>query len=232
MHPIICKIGSFTVYSYGLMLAVAFLAGSYLSVRQAKKKNIDPDPVFNLLFIVFISGLIGARLFYVIENMRYYAGNPFEIVMLSRGGLSWFGGLIAGIISGSVYLKKKKLAFYKIADLVVPFVALAQSIGRLGCFLNGCCFGEILAISMPTQVYSSLVLLIIFVLLRSLQERPYKEGSLFFLYLLLYSAKRFSVEFWRQDNPAILYGLTLFQALSILVFALALLKLIIIHKTK
>ncbi len=241
MYPIICKLGPFNIYSYGLMLAIAFLIGSTLAVFQAKKQNLNPDLIFNLCFIVFISGIIGARLLYIFENIAYYLRSPLEIIMLARGGLSWFGGLILGFLSGIIYLKKKKLSIYGVLDLMSPFVALGQAIGRVGCLLNGCCFGEISKFGLyfpvhnltliPTQIYSSLALVFIFIVLRFSQDRPHKTGEIFFAYLILYSAKRFFIEFWRADNPIILFGLTLFQLMSIAVFLLAVWKFLSIKKS-
>ena len=240
MHPIICQMGPFTIYSYGLLLVVAFLVSSTLAAFQAKKQKINPDIIFNLSFTVFISGIIGARSLYVIENITYYLRNPLEIIMLQLGGLSWFGGLILGFLSGTVYLKKKKLSIYRILDLMSPFVALGQAIGRIGCLLNGCCFGKISKFGLyfpvhklvliPTQIYSSLALVFIFIILRFLQDRPHKEGKIFFAYLLFYSIKRFFIEFWRADNEIILFGLTLFQLMGIAVFCLAVWKILLIKK--
>lgn len=235
MHPIICKLGPLTVYSYGLMLAIAFIVCSTLITAQAKKQDIPAEIAFNLAFLIFISGIIGARIFYIAMNMGYYIKNPLEIIMLQQGGLAWFGGLIFGVFSGLYYLKAKKLPVYKILDLFAPFVALGQAIGRIGCLLNGCCFGKASQFGLyfqvydaqliPTQLYSSLALLLIFFILRYLQNRPHREGQIFFTYLLLYSTKRFFIEFWRADNPTIISGLTLFQILSIAVFCVAITKL-------
>jgi len=240
MYPIICKIGPFTIYSYGLMLVVAFLINSALAALQAKKQNINPDIIFNLSFIVFISGIMGARILYVIENITYYLRNPLQIIMLQLGGLSWFGGLILGFLSGIAYLKKKKLSIYRVLDLMSPFLALGQAIGRVGCLLNGCCFGKISKFGLyfpvhklvliPTQIYSSLALVFIFIILRFLQDRPHKEGEIFFAYLLFYSIKRFFIEFWRADNEIILFGLTLFQLMSIVIFCIAAWKILLIKK--
>jgi phosphatidylglycerol:prolipoprotein diacylglycerol transferase len=242
MHPIICTLGPFTIYSYGLLLAIGFLVASGLGSLEAKRQGINPDMFFNFSFIIFISGIIGARVFYIVENISYYIKNPLDIIMLQHGGLSWFGGLGLSVISGVIYLKKKRLQVYKIFDLIVPFVALAQSLGRTGCLLNGCCFGRISrfgiyfqvheAILVPTQLYSSLILIGIFVFLRALQDRPHKIGEIFFTYLLLYSLKRFFVEFWRADNAVVFFGLTLFQVLSISIFFLSLIKLILIKRSK
>ncbi|MCX5703032.1 MAG: prolipoprotein diacylglyceryl transferase [Candidatus Omnitrophica bacterium] len=229
MHPQICKIGPFTVYSYGLMLAVAFVVSSALASLQARRQQINPDTIFNFLFLTFISGVIGARIFYIIENLSYYIKNPLEIIMLQQGGLSWFGGLIAGVSLGVRYLRNKKLPVYRVLDLVSPYLALGQAIGRVGCYLNGCCFGKVLV---PVQILSSLILIFIFIVLRFLQERPHSQGQIFFTYLLLYSVKRFFIEFWRADNPRIFQGLTLFQIISIAIFCLSLVKLLLIKKAK
>ena len=235
MYPEICQIGPFTIYSYGSMLVLAFFIGSALARSQARRQNINPGIIFNLAFIVFIWGILGARLLYVIENINYYLKNPSETIMLQHGGLSWFGGLILGVVSGIIYLKRKNLKVYTILDLVIPFVAIAQAIGRIGCLLNGCCFGKISKfglyfdthklILIPTQIYSSLILIFIFIILRFLQDRPHREGNIFFTYLLLYSVKRFFIEFWRADNEVIFFRLTLFQIISIVIFCLALIKL-------
>ncbi|MDD5596279.1 MAG: prolipoprotein diacylglyceryl transferase [Candidatus Omnitrophica bacterium] len=223
MLPEICRIGPFTIYSYGLMLAIAFVIGSGLAGIEAKKRNINREVILNLCFLALVSGIIGARLFYVLENYQFYFKYPGEIFILQHGGLSWFGGLILGFLASLLYMKKKKLSVYQILDLLAPFIALGQAFGRVGCLLNGCCFGKT---GVPVQIYSSAILLGIFLILRVLQDRPHKEGEIFFFYLLLYSLKRFFIEFWRIDNPVVFWNLTLFQLLSIGLFFLALIKLV------
>lgn len=228
MHPTICHIGPFTVYSYGLMLALAFLVCMTLASAAAKKQGIHPDSMVNLTFLVFIAGILGARLFYVVENWSFYLAEPREIVLVQHGGLSWFGGLFAGIITGGIFLKKNKMPVYPTLDLLVPYVALGQAIGRIGCLLNGCCFGRPSqsgiyfpaqeATLVPAQLYSSLALLFIFICLKAAQERPHGTGGIFYLYLLLYSIKRFFIEFLRADNSIVFFGLTLFQLICIPVF--------------
>jgi phosphatidylglycerol---prolipoprotein diacylglyceryl transferase len=236
MYPEICSIGPVTIYSYGLMLVLAFSAAVFLACRYAKAYGTDPDIIFNFAFIGFVCGVVGARIFYVIENIPQYLKNPLEIIMFSHGGLSWFGGLILGSFAGALYLKKKKFPIYKALDILMPFLALGQAIGRIGCLLNGCCYGRASgsgiyfplhqAQLIPTQIYSSLLLLLIYIILRHLQEKPHKEGEIFYWYLFLYSIKRFFIEFWRADNPVISWGLTLFQLLSIGLFIVAVYQLI------
>lgn len=240
MFSEVCKIGPFTVYSYGLALAFAFLASSALARLEAKKQHINPDYVFNLVFICFFSGIIGARIFYVIQNFGGYMSNPLEIIMLQHGGLSWIGGLTLAVIAGILYLKKKKMPVFNTLDLLAPFVAFGQAIGRVGCLLNGCCFGKVSEsgiyfpahkqVLIPTQIYSSLMLIFIFIILRSMQARPHKQGEIFFAYLLMYSIKRFFIEFWRGDSMIMFLGLSLFQITSIIVFCIAVFGLILIRK--
>ena len=185
MHPTICTIGPLTIYSYGFMLAWAFALSMSLAGFRAKKENIDPEIVFNFSFFVLIAGILGARIFYVIEHFDFYRSNPLEIIMLQHGGLSFFGGLFLGTISGIAYLKVKKIGIYKILDLIAPFAALAQAIGRIGCFLNGCCGGKEDAL-IPVQLAASMLLILIFIILRFLQDRPHKAGQVFYSYLFLY----------------------------------------------
>lgn len=243
MHPVICTIGPFSIYSYGLMLVLAFAVSTSLMVARAKQQNMDAEVLFNFCFAAFVSGVVGSRVFYVLENLGYYFKNPLEIIMLQHGGLSWFGGLMLGSITAIFYLKKKKLSVYRTLDFIIPYVALAQAIGRIGCLLNGCCFGRETqtaglyfethkAVLIPTQLYSSLALLAIYAVLRFMQNKPRPRGEIFFVYLLLYSIKRFTIEFWRADNEIIFYGLTLFQVLSIFLFVLSITKLVLIKTSR
>jgi phosphatidylglycerol:prolipoprotein diacylglycerol transferase len=240
MHPIICRIGPFTFYAYGLALVLAFLASVSLAMAKAKRENINPEVIFNFCFFNFVFGILGSRIFYILENADYYYRNPLEIIMLQEGGLSWFGGLILAILFSLFYLKSKKMSVCGTLDLIAPFLALGQAIGRVGCLLNGCCFGKISdfglyfeahkATLIPTQIYSSLILVLIFITLRIMQDRPHPKGQIFLIYLLLYALKRFFIEFLRADNPIIFLGLTLFQALSIILFLSSIVGIILINR--
>lgn len=228
MLPEICHIGPFTIYSYGLMLVLAFFVSAYLASRQAKKAHIDPDKIFNLCFYVFIAGIIGSRVFYVAYNFSYYLKHPIEIIMLQHGGMAIFGGIIFGSIFACLFIKKNKMDLLTSLDLLIPFIALGQAIGRIGCFLNGCCFGKASAFGIyspasgqtliPTQLYSSLAMFLIFLILRFMLNRRHLPGQILYFYLFFYSIKRFSIEFFRNDSPRIFHGLTIFQLLSLAMF--------------
>ena len=240
MHPIICSIGPFTIFSYGLMLVIGFFLASHLVLVQARRQGMDADAIFNLCFIGFMCGIIGARVFYIVEHPAQYLLHPLEVFRLQEGGLSWFGGFFGGVIASFFYARRKKLALYRTLDLIVPFIALAQAIGRIGCLLNGCCYGKVAAWGMyfpvheaylvPSQIYSSLLLIVIYCVLRFLQDRPHWVGQIFYMYLLLYAIKRFAIEFVRADNPPILWGLSLFQFISFGFFLLAAYNLFMVRR--
>ena len=222
-------------------MAAAFFISARLAMRQARRKSIPVDIVSGVCFAAIVFGIIGARLFFVSYNLGFYLGHPLEIFMLQHGGLSWFGGLFLGVIAAITYLKIRRFSVYEALDLLAPFIALAQAIGRIGCLFNGCCYGKPSkygiffethhAQLIPTQIYSSLMLVLIFVFLRLIQERPAnRPGEIFYLYLLLYSIQRFMIEFWRADNPQFLWGLTLFQALCIALFILSSIKLLMLRR--
>lgn len=232
MHPIIARIGPLSIYSYGLMVALGFAAAILLSYRLAPRFNINKDKLVDFGICILIGGLIGARLFFVVMNLKYYIANPVEIIDLSKGGLVWYGGFLVGVLVGIIFVKKNNINFWDGADLLAPFIALAQSIGRIGCFLNGCCYGIVapenyplgvvfpheLVVRHPTQIYESAALLMLFLILRRWQESRHFKGEIFLGYAMLYSFSRFVLEFFRGDNPKILVGLTIGQVVSLGIF--------------
>ncbi len=236
MHPILIKFGSFTVYSYGVMVAIGFALSTIFIYRRAPKFNLDKDKAVDLTIVVLISGILGARLLYILLNLSFYAANPIEIIMLSKGGLVWYGGFITALIAMIIYIRINSLNFWSVVDLIAPYAALAQAFGRIGCFLNGCCYGMKVSAGfpfavtfpcesdprLPVQVISSGLLFIIFVILIIWQNRRRFVGEIFLVYCVFYSFKRFVMEFLRGDNPKILSGLTLSQLISAVIFIIAL----------
>ena len=242
MYPIICKIGPITLYSYGLMMALAFAVCLLLLQKEAKRQGFDFQKISDLAFWALLGGIIGGRIFYVLLNWSYFVDNPAEIIMLHHGGLVWFGGLLFGFAAVVVYSKKKKLSLIKYLDLFVPYIALGQAIGRIGCFLNGCCFGKPVSWGIyfplhgmrlhPVQLYSVVSLLIIFLILRRVSKRLKTAGSVIVLYFLLASLERFIVEFFRGDSSPVIFGLTVFQLISLFIFASALYASLYLYSRK
>ena len=169
---------SVTIYSYGLMLAIAVIVSTLMLVQEARRYNIKSDIIFDLVFWAVIGGILGARLFYILLNYPYFIQYPNEMIMIQKGGLAWQGGLIFGALFTVSFIKAKELLVSKTLDLLVPYLALGQSIGRIGCFLNGCCFGREVSWGIyfpvhdatlhPTQLYLAGVYFLIFILLTNL----------------------------------------------------------------
>lgn len=145
------------VYAYGFMLMVAFLAAITIARWRAKKENIDPNKITDLGIYLVCSGIFGARLFFVMQFFENYRNNLFNIVKIYEGGLVYYGGLFAAIVALFVFVKLHKMSFLKLFDILMPSAALGLGFGRIGCFLNGCCFGKVApyipwAISFPRTV--------------------------------------------------------------------------------
>jgi phosphatidylglycerol:prolipoprotein diacylglycerol transferase len=232
MHPVICHIGPFALYSYGLMLAIAVITASFLTAREAQKCGIPRDAVYDLAFWAVLWGILGARVFYVFLNADHFLEFPVEIFMLQKGGLAWQGSLVAGVLAGVFFIRRKKLPLLMLLDIAAPFLALGHAIGRIGCFLNGCCYGKPSVWGvyfpvwqeylLPTQLYMVAGELAVFLILRSLQQRSDRPlGRLFVLYLMLSSLERFVVEFFRADHVLLWGGLSIFQYVCLLITGVA-----------
>ncbi len=141
MHPVLIDF-PIPVHTYGVLVAMAFLLGIKITLDRAAKASLDKELVLNLFLLILVSSILGARLLYVLENAHYYFLRPLEILMVHRGGLSYFGGFLAAILISMLYARKKRVAYLSLADIFMPALALGQSIGRLGCYFNGCCFGK------------------------------------------------------------------------------------------
>jgi len=234
MHPILLKVGSFTIHSYGVALAIAFLLVVWLA-RHATARSLQglvpmtEHALTDWAVWTVVGGIIGGRLFYVLLNWEFYAAQPQEIFALWHGGLVWYGGFLGGMLATRLYLKTHGYPFLRGADQVIPFVAVGHAVGRIGCFANGCCYGIPTTAwfgvqfpdhphpVVPTQLLESAGLIVLFLLLRRLQtpavlKRP---GTLFGTYLIGYAVLRFLLEFWRGDQPIVWDGLTLHQLISL-----------------
>ena len=216
MHPILFKFGPITIYSYGVMVALAFLLSTHLMIRGLRKNPvISSNELIDLLLYGLIFGILGARLLHVLLNLDFYIKDPLQIIFLNRGGLAFHGGIISAIAVSICFLKRRNLAIWRVGDFIVPYIALGHSIGRIGCYLNGCCYGKG---NYPLQLYSALGLFIIYVVLKNLYRRKHFDGQIFAGYLILYSLFRFFMDFARGDIFPVFLGLTVSQLISIAVF--------------
>jgi len=143
MYRILFTIGSFPIYSYGVMIALAFITAILLAMKEAKKRGENPERILDLSLYVILGALIGGRLGYVLTYLDYYMKNPVKILYFRQGGLSFLGGFLIAYSLCWLYVKRTKISFWKYADIAAPSIAIGIGIGRIGCFLNGCCFGVV-----------------------------------------------------------------------------------------
>ena len=228
MHPIIAKIGPFTIYSYGMMVAIAFLFGIYIAKLEAIRKKINPDLAYDFSFYILVGSLISARIYYILFfDLKGFLNDPLYIFKVWQGGLSIHGGIFGGIATGLIFSRIRKVSFWVLADLIAPSIILGQAIGRIGCFLNGCCSGTSIKpfcgiSSHPTQIYEFVLDFTGFLLLWGLRKKIKFEGGLFLLYLMMYAAIRIIVSQFRADNFYLLgTNLTLAGLTSVIIFTAA-----------
>ena len=136
MHPILIKIGPFTVYSYGMMLVIAFLVGYFFFLREIKRKKLDKDIAIDITVIAVFCGIAGSKILYIFENLDVFFASPVQIIF-SSGGFTFLGGLILSFVGSWIYIKKRKYNFLRAADSVAPSLIIAYGIGRIGCHLAG-----------------------------------------------------------------------------------------------
>jgi phosphatidylglycerol---prolipoprotein diacylglyceryl transferase len=220
MRPVLFHIGSFPVYSYGVMLFFAFLAGIFVARSELNRRGLDGSAIYLIASIAAITGVIGARIFYVLGNLEQFHGNWGRLFDLNMRGLVFYGGLALAVPSCVVLVRRMKLPPGAVADAVGLAMPLSLAIARIGCFLNGCCGGKpsgmpwavtfpgSAAAVHPTQLYEMALDLAAFALLLWARKRLERDWDLFLLSLASYGLIRFAVEFFRfhaDPNAAIFF---------------------------
>jgi phosphatidylglycerol:prolipoprotein diacylglycerol transferase len=229
MIPILYHGPFFTVYSYGLMVALGFILATAGLVRQARREGLDSGRVYDFCFVLLIAGILGARIFYVVLNWSDFNDRLLDIVKINQGGLVWFGGLLGAFLAGVLFIRRQQWSFVRMADLTAPWIALGQAVGRVGCFLNGCCYGfrtphglyfPVLGdCYFPSQIVDALTLGAVFLILYRAQRRSTTGGRVFALYLVAAGLQRFGMEILRGDVRPFYFGLSIFQWIALGVVA-------------
>ncbi|SCZ77038.1 prolipoprotein diacylglyceryl transferase [Acidaminobacter hydrogenoformans] len=210
MNPVAFEIFGIGIRWYGILIAAAMLIGSVYAIREGKKLGYSEDHLLDLILVVLVSAIVGARLWYVAFNLSYYLADPAEIINLRGGGLAIHGGVVFGIVAGYFVTRWRKLDFFKMADIVAPVLALGQAIGRWGNFANQEAHGGPTDLPWgimidgvkvhPTFLYESLWNVALFAFLMSFRKNKPFDGALMFLYLIIYSVGRFWIEGLRTDS--------------------------------
>ncbi len=252
MHPVLFQTDffgllsePFSLHTYGLLIAGGFLLAMMLSKRQAERDGEDPDRIVDLAFYILLAGLVGARIVFILTKIDEYVRRPLEIFMFWRGGLVWYGGFIAAALYIAYYTRKHRIAYFKVVDILIPYMALAHAFGRFGCLAAGCCHGSptteawgivfppgsmaqqaqqvagLVGIGdaslpvHPTQLYEAGAELMLFWLLTWMRPHKRFHGQLFLVWLGLYPVLRSLIEMFRGDKERGVYILSTSQYLSI-----------------
>lgn len=244
MHPVLFSTTLFgflnepiSLHVYGLLIAMGFLLAMQLAAREAGREGEEPDRIIDLSFWLLISGLIGSRLVFIFTKLDQYIANPAEIVMFWRGGLVFYGGFIGAAFYLIYFARKHHIDYFKIVDIMIPYVAMAHAFGRLGCLAAGCCFGKpteapwgitfpVASMAQqqqqsqglvsfdspalpvhPTQLYEAGFEIGMFWLLLMLRPHKRFHGQLFLVWLAVYPIGRSIIELFRGDKERGIYGL-------------------------
>jgi len=249
MYPRLFEAGPITVYTYGVLLAAAYLLGLQLARVRAKARGLDANRVLDLGIYIIIAALIGAKLLLLVTDFRTFSSNQRELLTLARSGGVFYGGLILAVVVALVYIRKIGLPLWTTCDVFAPGIAVGHVVGRFGCLFAGCCYGKPTTLPWgitftdpfaaanvgtplgvplhPTQIYEAGAEAIILGILLATERkgRPY-PGRTFWLYMLLYAISRFIIEFFRGDDRGAVGMFSTSQFISILLAPLAIVMLV------
>lgn len=243
MLPNLFHIGAFTVHAYGLFLALGFLTGMGVAAHYGRKEGIPASRMLDLILYAFLAALAGAKILHIFVDYSYYSQDWSRLSRLYQVGGVYYGGLILAVLVSALYMRLKKMNFWKTADAMCMGLAAGQILGRLGCFFAGCCWGRecypgfplgvvfrnpdaaaqvgtpLFVQLHPAQLYEASGLILILCLLALLYSRKRFDGQQMFLYLSLYSLLRFFDEFFRGDPRGTVLGgiLSTSQFISLLI---------------
>ncbi len=233
MYPILLEVGPFTVRTYGLLLAVSFIAGILLALRRARARGLNQNQMINMSLLIMLAGIVGARIMYVIPHWNEFSANPLDIISpfqssgsIGLTGLTMYGGFIAAVLVSILYLRVNRLSVWKACDAFAPSIALGIGISRVGCFMNGCCFGlpteSALGVVFPAfsaagsfypdvslhpaQLYNAALGFGLFGLLMWLDRKPRYDGFLFAALLIAEPVTRFFVDLFRYYESSMTLG--------------------------
>ena len=252
IDPVIFRIGDFELRWYSITIMLAVVAAVLITTYFGKKKGIATEEIYSLALWVVISGMVGARLFHIVDQWEYYAGNPLHIFQLQQGGLAIWGAIAGGAVALFIYAKSRHLPLGRLVDAVVPGLLVAQIIGRIGCIVNGDAYGGITNLpwgfiythpnalipsalfGIPTHPYPVYEILwngATLLALLKLRHSFTKNGILFFSYLSLYSLGRFALTFVRQEN-ALFWQLQQAQMIAIAVMVVSVAAIIYLSRKR
>lgn len=232
IDPVAFSLGAFEVRWYGIMVVLAIVAIIVIALQEAKRVGISEEHIYSVALWAVIGGVVVSRLVHVIDKWDYYMAHPGRIIGFE--GLTIYGAVIGALLAVLIYAWVKKLSFWQLGDVAAPGAILGQAIGRIGCTINGCCYGKFTSLPWavvyahpssyaplgvpihPTQIYHLLWNLAAFAVIWQLRRRLKPQGSLFLTYLALYAAGDLSIRFVRAGEP-FLFGMQQAQLIGIVI---------------
>ena len=222
MHPELLSLGPIHIRSYGALLAIAFLVGTWLALKEARRLKLDEDRLVTVILVSLVAGFLGARMLYVIEHIDEFRREWAGALAIWQGGLTLYGGVVAGTLAGLVTARRLGQPLWVVADALTPSFALGTMFGRIGCFLNGCCYGRPTGQSWgvifppdsyaglefgsvplhPSQLYNAFAGLVLFLVFWGLRTRRWAPGVKFWSFLATFSLVRIGIDFtraWERD---------------------------------
>ena len=247
--PFVGTVGPVTIYTYGVLLAAAYLGGLQLAMIRGRKRGLDQTRVLDLGIYIIISALIGAKLLLLVTDFRSFADNPRALLDLLRSGGVFYGGLLVAVTVALFYIRRIGLPLWTTCDVFAPGIALGHVVGRFGCFFAGCCYGRPTTVPWaitftspaaaanvgtplniplhPTQLYEAAAEALILVFLLATESRGRQfPGRTFWLYMLLYAISRYIIEIFRGDPRGTVFMFSTSQFISVILIPLALAMLI------
>ncbi|MBN1893056.1 prolipoprotein diacylglyceryl transferase [bacterium] len=248
MYPTLFRIGIFEIHAYGLLLALSFVIGIYWSAARAPRRGIAREHILDLAFVTVISAILGSRFLYVVTHLDEFRGRWLDVInpvqsdgTFGIGGLTMLGGVVLVLLSMILFCRIRKLNFVRVAETLAPSFAFGEGLTRIGCFLNGCCFGKACsqpwavvfplnspagaalpeAHIHPTQLYSSLFGFILMLIVLRLDRKRRPDGFIMSVFFILYGLFRIIVDFFRYYEESVQFPLfgtqfTINQAISFL----------------
>ena len=221
MYPVLLQLGNFELRSYGVIFALSLLIGFWVSSKEAEGKGLDPKLVQDFAVYAILGGIIGARIYFILfSEPRYFLEHPWEILAIWHGGIGVIGSLIGGTLVAIWYCRRNDIPFLKFGDILVPGIALAQTVGQFACLLNGDSYGRPTDLPWaitytdprslaplntplhPIELYEMAAYFLVFLLVWETRKKQETDGTVLLTYLSSYGVARFFVEFFR-GNPAI-----------------------------
>jgi len=256
VYPELLSLGPIHIRSYGAMLAVAFLVGTFLALREARRLKLDEDRLITVILVALISGVVGARMLYVIEHIDEFRRQWGGAFAIWQGGLTLYGGVVAGTLGGLISARRLGQPLWVVADALTPSFALGTMFGRIGCFLNGCCYGRPTGQSWgvtfpsdsyaglefgnaplhPSQLYAAFAGLVLFLVFWGLRTRSWTPGIKFWSFLALFAVVRIGIDFtraWERDARLFTIGdlpITESQVTSVALILFAVLMILRLHR--